>query len=75
VLASGNGLCNTGKATSEDYTMDYTIKLSSAETVLDLEDTGLGLTCPNGTTDKKQLESDLKEQIGNNPIAKGLGNL
>ena len=53
VLARGTDLCATGLATSDDYDTDYTIAFSSDTTLTTPEDTGLGLTCPNGATDKK----------------------
>lgn len=75
VLARGTDLCASGLATSDDYMMDYKIGFSSDTTLMSVEDTGLGLTCPNGTADDKQLESDLKDQIGSNSVAKAVGTL
>lgn len=75
VLARGSGLCETAQATSTDYTMDYTISLSSSSTLTTPEATGLGLTCPTGATDAKTLRDALKAQIGNNSVANALGDL
>jgi len=75
VLARGSGLCETGLATTDDYAMDYTIALSSTTTLTTPEDTGLGLTCPTGSTDAKTLKDALKDQINNNGVANALGDL
>ena len=69
----GQGLCDTGRASSEDWTGDYSIGISDSDGRAYA--TGLSLTCPKTGETHDYIKKGLEGQIGNKKATKSLGDL